>query len=147
MFLVHLCRLRVPRQWGESALKTSRLPGARALTLGKIVVVPLPQLGAGDNRPIRSKAARGAGDSPEASGDRPRRRHPGAGNSGRVLGALARTVDGIEAALTWGPTAGRGKGARLLDYLKPVRKGGRGPEIFIPLAQRPALGWRTRTGR
>ena len=47
-------------------------------------------------------------------------------------GTLARTVDGIEAALTWGPTAGRGKGGRLPDYLKPVRKGGPGPDVFIP---------------
>ena len=38
----------------------------------------------------------------------------------------------IEAALTWGPTAGRGPGGRLPDYLKPVRKGGPGPEVFIP---------------
>ena len=29
-----------PRQWGETALKTSRLPGALSLLLGKIVVVP-----------------------------------------------------------------------------------------------------------
>ena len=47
-------------------------------------------------------------------------------------GTLARTVDGIEAALTWGPTAGRGQGGRLPDYLKPVRKGGPGPDVFIP---------------
>ena len=47
-------------------------------------------------------------------------------------GTLARTVDGIEAALSWGPTAGRGQGGRLPDYLKPVRKGGPGPDVFIP---------------
>ena len=40
--------------------------------------------------------------------------------------------NGIEAALTWGPTAGRGKGGRQPDYLKPVRKGGPGPDVFIP---------------
>ena len=48
------------------------------------------------------------------------------------LHRLARTVDGIEAALTWGPTAGRGQGGRQPDYLKPVRKGGPGPDVFIP---------------
>ena len=47
-------------------------------------------------------------------------------------GRLARTVDGIEAALSWGPTAGRGQGGRLPDYLKPVRKGGPGADVFIP---------------
>ena len=47
-------------------------------------------------------------------------------------GTLARTVDGIEAALSWGPTAGRGQGGRLPDYLKPVRKGGPGADVFIP---------------
>ena len=57
---------------------------------------------------------------------------PAHGITAGYWGTLARTVDGIEAALTWGPTAGRGKGGRLPDYLKPVRKGGPGPEVFIP---------------
>ena len=57
---------------------------------------------------------------------------PTQGTKTGYWGTLARTVDGIEAALTWGPTAGRGQGGRLPDYLKPVRKGGRGPEVFIP---------------
>ena len=39
------------RQWGESALNTSRLPGALSL-LAKSCCT-LPQLGAGDNRPMR----------------------------------------------------------------------------------------------
>ena len=53
MLLVRLCHLQVPRQWGESALKTSRLPGALSL-LAKSSGYTLPQLGTGDNRPIRS---------------------------------------------------------------------------------------------
>ena len=40
MPFVRLHRLRVPRQWDEIALKTSRLPGALSPALGKIVVVP-----------------------------------------------------------------------------------------------------------
>ena len=42
-----------PRQWGESALKTSRLPGALSPSWQDRGCT-LPQLGAGDNRPIRS---------------------------------------------------------------------------------------------
>ena len=42
-----------PCQWGESALKTSRLPGARSPSWQDRGCI-LPQLGAGDNRPIRS---------------------------------------------------------------------------------------------
>ena len=57
---------------------------------------------------------------------------PAHGTTAGYWGTLARTVDGIEAALTWGPTAGRGPGGRLPDYLKPVRKGGPGPDVFIP---------------
>ena len=57
---------------------------------------------------------------------------PAHGTTAGYWGTLARTVDGIEAALTWGPTAGRGQGGRQPDYLKPVRKGGPGPDVFIP---------------
>ena len=57
---------------------------------------------------------------------------PTQGTKTGYWGTLARTVDGIEAALTWGPTAGRGPGGRLPDYLKPVRKGGPGPDVFVP---------------
>ena len=42
-----------PRQWGESALKTRRLPGALSPSWQDHGCT-LPQLGAGDNRPIRS---------------------------------------------------------------------------------------------
>ena len=49
-----------------------------------------------------------------------------------VWGGLHRTLAGIEAALAYGPTAGRGKGARLSVYLRPQRPNGPGPEVFIP---------------
>ena len=45
---------------------------------------------------------------------------------------MHRRGPGVEAALTWGPTAGKGPGGRIPDYLKPVRKGGPGPDVFIP---------------
>ena len=47
-------------------------------------------------------------------------------------GSLERTIAGIEGALAWGPTAGKGKGARIPDRLRPVRRGGPGDEVFIP---------------
>ena len=57
----------------------------------------------------------------------------GRGASGAgVWGGLHRTLAGIEAALAYGPTAGRGKGARLSVYLRPQRPNGPGPEVFIP---------------
>ena len=64
---------------------------------------------------------------PAINGDAPAR-----GTSSGFWGALARTVDGIEAGLAWGPTTGSGKGGRLADYLRPTHKGGAGPEVFIP---------------
>lgn len=49
-----------------------------------------------------------------------------------VWGGLHRTLAGIEAALAYGPTGGHGKGARLSIHLRPQRKGGPGPDVFIP---------------
>ena len=49
-----------------------------------------------------------------------------------VWGGLHRTIAGIEAALAYGPTGGRGKGARISIYLRAQRPGGPGPEVFIP---------------
>ena len=54
------------------------------------------------------------------------------GTQAGYWGAVARTVAGIEAGLAWGPSAGRGKDGRIPDNLRPVRKGGPGPEVFIP---------------
>ena len=47
-------------------------------------------------------------------------------------GTVARTVAGIEAALAWGPSAGKGKGGRTADLLRAVRRGGPGEAVFIP---------------
>ena len=46
-------------------------------------------------------------------------------------GTLERVIGGIEAALTWGPSAGGGRGGRLPDLARPVRKGGPGPPVFV----------------
>lgn len=47
-------------------------------------------------------------------------------------GGLHRTVSGLEAALTWGTTAGRGRHGRIPDNLRPASRGGPGPEVFVP---------------
>ena len=47
-------------------------------------------------------------------------------------GGLHRTINGLESALTWGPTAGKGRGARIPNSLRSERKGGPGPEVFVP---------------
>ena len=43
-----------------------------------------------------------------------------------------RIIAGIEAALQWGPSPGKGSRGRIPEALRPVRKGGPGPERFIP---------------
>ena len=60
---------------------------------------------------------------------------PGRGTTAGYFGVLQRTIAGLENALTWGATAGKGKGGRLPLNVVPERKGGPGPEIFVP--------WRT----
>ena len=48
-------------------------------------------------------------------------------------GGLNRTIAGIEAALAWGPTAGRGRQGRIPDWLKPANgRTGPGPSVFVP---------------
>ena len=52
-----------------------------------------------------------------------------------MFSGLARMLAGWEALLSWSPpVGGRGKTARLPELLRPVRKGGPGPEVFV--------GWR-----
>lgn len=46
-------------------------------------------------------------------------------------GVLERTIGGLEGALVWGRTAGRGAGARTSYALRPVRDGGPGPRVFV----------------
>lgn len=49
----------------------------------------------------------------------------------RLPPALERTIAGLETRLWWGPTAGRGRGGRIPDTLRPVRQGGPGPSVFV----------------
>ena len=47
-------------------------------------------------------------------------------------GGVERTVSGLEARLCWSaPSAGRGRGGRIPDTLRPVRRGGPGPAVFV----------------
>ena len=46
-------------------------------------------------------------------------------------GTAMRAVAGIEAALSWSATAGKGRKGRIPDLLRPLRRGGPGPERFI----------------
>ena len=50
-------------------------------------------------------------------------------------GAVERTIAGLEGALLWGPSAGKGRRGRLPDNVRPVRPGGPGPEVFVPAWQ------------
>ena len=51
-------------------------------------------------------------------------------------GGLNRTIAGIEAALSWGRTAGRGRDGRIPDLLRPANgRSGPGPELRIPAHQ------------
>lgn len=56
------------------------------------------------------------------------RRGSAVGSSGH----LGNTIAGIEAALTWGRTTGRGKGARIPSYVTPSQKGRHGEHLFFP---------------
>ena len=56
----------------------------------------------------------------------------GAGGAGAFYSGLERTIAGIEAYLSYGPSAGRGKHGRIPDALRPVRPGGPGPQQWIP---------------
>ena len=62
----------------------------------------------------------------QLSGDR------GAGGTGAFYSGLERTIAGIEAHLSWSTSAGKGKGGRIPDALRPVRPGGPGSQQWIP---------------
>ena len=47
-------------------------------------------------------------------------------------GAIERTIAGIEGALTWGASAGKGRDGRIPNNVRSVRKGGPGPDVFVP---------------
>ena len=55
------------------------------------------------------------------------------GTSAGYWGGLNRLIAGIEAALAWSPTAGRGRDGRIPDNLRPAfGDAGPGPMVFIP---------------
>ena len=56
---------------------------------------------------------------------------PGSAGIG-YWGLPDRIIAGIEAALSWGASPGKGRGGRIPEALRPVRKGGPGPERIIP---------------
>ena len=58
----------------------------------------------------------------------------GAGGQDEHYSGLARMLAGFEARLCYSPSSGRGKRGRVPDTLRPVRRGGPGPEVWI--------GWR-----
>ena len=60
---------------------------------------------------------------------------------------LQRTLSGLEALLTWGPSAGKGRDGRLPSYLKPDKPGGPGPEVFIPWGHGTTRRWRAHAAR
>ena len=58
------------------------------------------------------------------------------GPKGDYWGGLTRTLAGIEGALAWSPTAGRGKDGRIPDLLRPANgTTGPGPDVFLPWRQ------------
>lgn len=54
------------------------------------------------------------------------------GTTAGYWGGLHRTINGLESALSWGRSAGRGRDGRIPDNLRPKSKGGPGPEVFVP---------------
>ena len=56
---------------------------------------------------------------------------PARGTGADTTTALSRTLDGIEAALSWGGRT-RGAGGRIAPALRPVRKGGAGEPLRMP---------------
>ena len=60
------------------------------------------------------------------------RRIPGEGRKAARWGTSERTIAGIEGALLRGPSAGKGRGGRLPDAVRPVRRGGPGAHAVVP---------------
>ena len=58
--------------------------------------------------------------------------HRGSGGAAGFQSGLNRTLAGLESALAYSRSAGKGKHGKIPDLLRPVRKGGPGPDIFIP---------------
>ena len=58
--------------------------------------------------------------------------HRGSGGAAGFQSGLNRTLAGLESALAYSRSAGKGKHGKIPDLLRPVRKGGPGPGTFIP---------------
>ena len=58
--------------------------------------------------------------------------HRGSGGAAGFQSGLNRTLAGLESALSYSRSAGKGKHGKIPDPLRPVRKGGGGPDTFIP---------------
>ena len=58
--------------------------------------------------------------------------HRGSGGAAGFQSGLNRTLAGLESALAYSRSAGKGMHGRIPDLLRPVRKGGPGPDTFIP---------------
>ena len=58
--------------------------------------------------------------------------HRGSGGAAGFQSGLNRTLAGLESALSYSRSAGKGKHGKIPDPLRPVRKGGAGPDTFIP---------------
>ena len=56
----------------------------------------------------------------------------GSGGAAGFQSGLNRTLAGLESALSYSRPAGKGKHGRTPDLLRPVHKGGPGPDTFIP---------------
>ena len=56
----------------------------------------------------------------------------GSGGAAAFQSGLNRTLAGLESALAYSRSAGKGKHGRTPDLLRQVRKGGAGPDTFIP---------------
>ena len=59
------------------------------------------------------------------------RRIPGTGRKAARWGVLERTLAGIEGALLWGPSAGKGRSGRTPDAVRAVRRGGPGAPVTV----------------
>ena len=58
--------------------------------------------------------------------------HRGSGGAAGFQSGLNRTLAGLESALAYSRSAGKGKHGKTPDLLRPTRPGGAGPDTFIP---------------
>ena len=58
--------------------------------------------------------------------------HRGSGGAAGFQSGLNRTLAGLESALAYSRSAGKGKHGKIPDLLRPTRPGWAGPDTFIP---------------